>query len=292
MYYFPVDLHSHSTASDGKLTPTALVEMAAAQRMKAIALTDHDSVAGLDEAMRAGASRGVEIVSGVEFSTSHEREKAFVGIHVLGYFINHHHPAMQSMMQRIQAARVEQKIRQIELLQSFGFDIPVDEVLAQASGVPGRPHIASVLLARNPGRFDSWQQIFDEYLGVGKKAHVKRTFALTVAEAVALIKDAGGVPVLAHPGAYSRDLNMLAMVKHAVSAGVRGLEVYYPYSEGVGGGKMVARLEALARDCGLLMTGGSDYHARPNDAALLGEMGLTAADFETLKGSVAAMRDQ
>lgn len=277
-----VDLHTHSTASDGKLAPAALVALAAQQGLHALALTDHDSVAGIDEATAAGQTHGVTVISGIEFSTRHEPAQEFIGIHILGYFVDPRHPLLLAMMEKIQAARLEQKIRQIELLQSMGFDVPVDEVLALAAGVPGRPHIASVLLARNPNRVKSWQQAFDEYLGAGKKAHVARTFALTVADAVSLIEQVGGLPVLAHPGGYSKLLNVPVLVKNAVQAGIKGLEVYYPYSEEQGGGKIVARMEALAARYGLLKTGGTDYHARSSDPAPLGEMGLTAADFERL----------
>lgn len=277
-----VDLHIHSTASDGKLAPAALAALAARQGLRIIALTDHDSVAGVAEAVAAGREHGVTVINGIEFSTRHEPDKAFMGIHILGYFMDVRHPLMLTMMEKIQSARLEQKIKQIELLQSMGFDVPVDEVLALAAGVPGRPHIASVLLARNPHRVKSWQHVFDEYLGAGKKAHVARTFALTVAEAVSLIEQVGGLPVLAHPGGYNREVNVPALVKNAVLAGVKGLEVYYPYSEEQGGGKMVARMEALAAEYGLLKTGGTDYHARNSDLAMLGQMGLTLADFERL----------
>ncbi|MFQ5576749.1 MAG: PHP domain-containing protein, partial [Anaerolineae bacterium] len=164
MARYPVDLHTHSTASDGMLTPTALVTLAAERGVRVIGLADHDTVGGIDEAATAGESVGVTVVPAVEFSTRHQRRKQFVGIHLLGYFIDHHHPALQAVMQKIQQARLEQKIRQIKKMQSFGFDVPVDEVLRRTSGVPGRPHIVSVLLERNPGRFKTVQPVFEEDL--------------------------------------------------------------------------------------------------------------------------------
>ena len=282
MAHYPVDLHTHSTASDGMLTPTALVALAAERGVCVIGLADHDTVGGIDEAMAAAGPVGVTVVPAVEFSTRHQRRKQFVGIHLLGYFIDHHHPALQTALKKIQQARVEQKIRQIEKLQAFGFDVPVDEVLRRASGVPGRPHIVSVLLERNPGRFQTVQQVFDEYLGVGKKAHVGRSFALTVANAIDLVRQAGGLPVLAHPAAYAPSLNVEAMVKNAAAAGVKGLEVYYPYTRHGNREALIARLEALARKHGLVMTGGTDFHGRANDLAPLGDMGLSKPAYQAL----------
>ncbi len=283
MGYFPVDLHTHSTASDGKLSPTAVVELAARRGVHTLGLSDHDTIAGLPEAFDAGARLGVTVVPGVEFSTRHEYDRHFVGIHILGYFFDPRHPALQEVVRQVQAARVEQKVRQIEKLQSLGFDISVEEVFAQVTGVPGRPHIAAVLMARYPGRFASVQQVFDEYLGVGKQAHVGRTFALTVAEAVALIREAGGLPVLAHPAAYGPQVDVSLLVRNAVSVGVEGVEVYYPYPRLKDGGRAVAQIEAMARRYRLWMTGGSDFHGRPNDPASLGEMGMATSAFESLR---------
>ena len=102
MSIYPVDLHTHTTASDGKLSPTEMVALAARQNMHAIAITDHDTVAGVDEAITAGKMENMVIVPAVELSTRHEAEKAFIGIHILGYFINHQHPSLQKMMEKVQ----------------------------------------------------------------------------------------------------------------------------------------------------------------------------------------------
>ncbi|MFQ5578680.1 MAG: hypothetical protein ACE5G8_17015, partial [Anaerolineae bacterium] len=125
-------------------------------------------------------------------------------------------------------------------------------------------------------------QVFDEYLGVGKKAHVGRSFALTVAKATDLVRRAGGLPVLAHPAGYAPSLNVEAMVKNAAAAGVKGLEVYYPYTRHGNREVLIARLEALARKHGLVMTGGTDFHGRANDPAPVGDMGLSRAAYQAL----------
>jgi predicted metal-dependent phosphoesterase TrpH len=116
MTYFPIELHTHSTASDGKLSPTSLVILAASQQMQAIALTDHDTAAGLDEALTTGKTHQVTVIPGIEFSTRHEYDKGFVRIHLLGYFTNHHHPHLITVVKQVQKALLEQKIKQIEKL--------------------------------------------------------------------------------------------------------------------------------------------------------------------------------
>jgi hypothetical protein len=287
MAYYPVDLHTHTTASDGVYSPTQVVERAVDRGLHVVGITDHDTINGLAEALDAGERLGLEVVPGVEFSLRHEPDKQFVGLHLLGYFIDPQAPALASVMQKVQQGRIDQKVKQIELLQSFGFDVPVDEVFARASGVPGRPHIAAVLMARNPGRFRSINQIFDEYLGVHAKAHVGRQFALKLAEATDIIKQAGGLPIFAHPGGYDSDIDPITAVRNAQAEGVEGVEVFYPYEKGhrSAGTKSgwIARTEALARELDLLQTGGTDFHGRAHDMIDLGDMGLTQAQFAALK---------
>jgi predicted metal-dependent phosphoesterase TrpH len=287
MAYFQIDLHAHTTASDGTYTPAALVELAADRGLKVLGVADHDTIDGLVAAMAAGQRLGLEIVPAVEFSLRHERDKQFVGLHLLGYFVDPQAASLIEIITKVRQGRFDQKIRQIEKLQTFGFDIPVDAVLARANGVPGRPHIASVLLERNPDKFENIQQIFDEYLGTDAKAHVGRQFALTLAQAARVIKEAGGVPVLAHPGAYNNRLDPITVVRNARAAGVEGVEVYYPYNQGhhLSGvrSRWITRIDALAGELGLLKTGGSDFHGRPHDIIQPGDMGLTEEQYAAFK---------
>jgi len=284
---YPIDLHAHTTASDGTHTPTQLVQRAANLGLQVLGIADHDTIDGLAEAQAAGKTHGVEIVPAVEFSTRHQYDRHFVGIHMLGYFVDPQAPALVSVMNKVKQGRVAQKIQQIEKLQSFGFDIPVEAVFERVTGVPGRPHIAAVLVERNPDKFDSIQQVFDEYLGSKGRVHVKRPFALTVGEAIAVIKAAGGLPVFAHPGAYDAPIDPLQAVRNAHAEGAEGVEVYYPYDQGhrpaEDSQSWVARTQALAQELALLQTGGTDFHGRPQDRVELGDMGLTAAQFAQLK---------
>jgi predicted metal-dependent phosphoesterase TrpH len=287
MTHYPVDLHAHTTASDGTHTPTQLVERAVKRGLSVLGVADHDTIDGLAEAVEAGQRLGIEIVPAVEFSLRHEPVKDFVGIHLLGYFIDPQAPNLIEVMGKVRQGRVEQKIKQIEKLQSFGFDVPVDEVFAKATGVPGRPHIAAVLMERNPGKFANIQQIFDEYLGTQAKAHVGRQFALTLSQATTVIKEAGGLPVFAHPGAYDADIDPIAAVRNAQAEGVEGVEVFYPYHKGHHSfekhGDWINRIEALANELNLLQTGGTDFHGRAHDEVDLGDMGLSDKQFVNLK---------
>jgi hypothetical protein len=286
MAYFQIDLHTHTTASDGTHSPTELVRRAAQRGLTTLGIADHDTIDGLAEAQAEGARLGVEIVPAIELSTCHEPELHFIGIHLLGYFINPAAPVLTETIVAVKTGRMAQKVRQIELLQSFGFDIPVEAVLARVGGVPGRPHIAAVLLERNPGRFDSIDQIFEQYLGAGKKAHVARPFGLTVAEAIALVKAAGGAPVLAHPGGYGSSVDPVTVVRNAHAAGAEGVEVFYPYEKGRRNSdrnRWIGRMEQLARELNLLQTGGTDFHGRPGEVIDLGDMGLTGPQFASLR---------
>ena len=232
MALFPVDLHTHTTASDGSHTPTKLVERAARRGVRVLGIADHDTLDGIAEAQTAGERLGVEIVPAVEFSTRYEYPKHFVGIHLLGYFIDPTSPHLQDIVQKVKAGRIAQKKQQIEILQALGFNISVDDVFSQVQGVPGRPHIAAVLMAQNPGRFASIQQVFNEYLGGGKRAHVRRPFSLTVGQAIAVVRAAGGLPVFAHPAAYESNIDPIIAVRNAKAEGVGGVEVFYPYGRG------------------------------------------------------------
>jgi len=287
---YKVDLHIHSTCSDGSFTPREVVELAKAKGLKAIAIADHDTVEGVAKAVAAGQESGVEVVPAVELSIKHEPEKDFVELHLLGYFIDHQDEELTDIFGRIVQARIEQKIRQIKVLQEDGIDVSVEEVFSLVRGVPGRPHIAEVVMRRNPGRFASKEELFAEYLTVGGKAYTKRSFSLTLAEAIQVVVKAGGVPVLAHPGAYDKVNDVEAMIHRAQETGVQGLEIAYTYNKnrphyGMALTEMQAlmsRFEALADKLGLVKTGGSDFHGEGKDIEL-GEMGMTCVEFQELK---------
>ena len=294
---YSIDLHAHTTASDGTHTPIQLVQRALERGVRVLGIADHDTIGGIAEAQAAAKQLHIEIVPGVEFSTRHEPDKDFVGIHLLGYFINPHSPELVEVMDKVKQGRIDQKIQQIEKLQTFGFDVPVTEVFARVSGVPGRPHIAAVLMERNPDKFSSVQQVFEEYLGTHARAYVGRQFALTLGQAVTLVKEAGGLPVFAHPGAYDAGIDPVKAVRNAKAAGVEGVEVFYPYERGHRPGSAlpaqvdwITRIEALADELHLIKTGGTDFHGRSHDIVDLGDMGLTEQQFTIVKEGWQSLR--
>lgn len=289
---YPVDLQLHSTASDGTDSPADLVRLAAARGIRVIALTDHDSVIGIDEAIAAGRECGVHVLPALEFSTRSQRELDLLDINILALGIRHRDPALHDLLEQVIDSRVEQKVRQIEKLQGYGVDVPVDEVLARAQGVPGRVHIAQVAFERNPDRFTSAGDVFTQYLASDAQhsTFVGRTFSLTTADAIDATHAAGGMAVLAHPGAYPRVRDIGAVVGRLAALGLDGIEVRYPYAFNRGNfGASAAQVDALiasfadlARTHGLLITGGSDYHGTAKPGIEPGNAGLTWAEWEVL----------
>ena len=290
---YPVDLQLHSTFSDGTETPTELVQHAANREITALAVTDHDSVLGVDEALQAARKIGVELIPALELSTTSERERDFLDINILAYGIDLHHPVLTETLRQVIESRVEQKIRQVERLQGYGVDVPVDEVLELAQGVPGRVHIARVALARNPHRFTSLQDVFDQYLAANapNSTYVPRAFSLTVEDAIALSHVVGGVAVLAHPGSYNRIRNIDDVVRRLAKAGLDGLEVRYPYAFNRGHfgasvaavQELVHHFDQLADELNLIKTGGSDYHGAAKPGIVPGMAGLTLAEWESVR---------
>ena len=289
---YPVDLQVHTTCSDGTDTPTVLIQQAAQLGIKVLALTDHDSVLGVDEALMAGQKSGVTIVPALEFSTKSEPEHDYLDINMLAYGIRHHDAELQRILQLVYEHRVEQKIRQIERMQAYGLDVPVDEVLSLAGGVPGRVHIARVALARNPTHFSSIKDVFDLYLTADapNSTHVARTFSLRVEETIDLIHQAGGIAVLAHPGSYTRVGDVDTVVRRLHHAGLDGLEVRYTYAQNRGHyqasaaavAAIIAHFDSLATELDLLKTGGSDYHGTVKPGIQPGQAGLTWAEWQML----------
>lgn len=245
------DLHTHTTASDGTQRPAANVQMALDAGLGALAITDHDTVSGVAEALLAGRELGIEVVPGVEISTVANGQD----IHVLGYYIDIHN---EQFLQRLASLRDTRDTRNnmiIERLQQLGLDITMAEVLREVENIKskgdtvGRPHIAAVLLHK--GYVSSISEAFDRYLGTGAAAYANPP-RIEPATAIGWIQEAGGKAVLAHPGIYHDD----ALVEAIVHQGLDGIEVYHsdhsPEDE--------AKYLSLAQRSGLLITAGSDFH--------------------------------
>ncbi len=262
-----VDLHAHTIFSDGQLTPEALVDLAIERGLAAIAITDHDSTAGIGPA-RAAARGRVEIVPGIEVSTSTDR----LDLHVLGYFVDPADARLATRLRKFRRERIERVHAIARRLAELGIAIDVDEVLALAGpGVVGRPHVAAVLLRAK--RVRTVDEAFKKFLGARAEAYVPRP-AFHPNEAIAMIAEAGGVSVLAHPGAYVPD----GLVRELVQAGLDGIEVWHPQH----GPALVRRYHALATQLGLIESGGSDFHG-PGRHTDLGGMKVPALVLKRLK---------
>ncbi len=241
-----VDLHVHSAFSDGVLSPSELVALAAQVGLHAIALTDHDTVEGIDDALAAAAVHGVEVVPGVELSVAHNGQE----VHLLGYFIQHHHPPLREALQRFHAARFFRAEKIVAQLNRAGVPLAMEDVLAVAGDRPiGRPHVAQAL--RQKGFVQTFEEAFDRYLKRGAAAHVSKE-RWPPRLAIDVIHAAGGLAVVAHP-LYSIALSAL---EGLVAQGIDGIEVIHPlHSE-----EEREDLKAFALRHRLYCTGGSDYH--------------------------------
>lgn len=248
-----VDLHTHTTASDGSLSPRELVRLAVRRGVRVLAITDHDSTNGLPEALDEAAKHPpLTVVPGLEINCDVPggRPGAATEIHVLGYLMDYEAAWFQDFLREQRVERAARVHRIADRLAELGMPIDPAEVFAIVKeGSPGRPHIAQVMV--NRGYVRSVREAFDRYLHANGPANVPRR-RLTPVDAVRVIRRAGGVPVLAHPGLADRD----DMIPSLIDAGLMGIEAYYPEHSAVQTGTYVE----LCRTHGLVATGGSDYH--------------------------------
>lgn len=242
-----IDLHTHTTASDGLLTPERLVQLAADAGVTVLAIADHDTTDGLDAALAAGARLGVEIIPAVEINTDVD---AHTEVHMLGYFIDYHQGWFQEFMSRLRDGRVNRAAKMVEKLNGLGIPVTFDRVRAIAgAGAVGRPHVARALV--ETGAVRSTEEAFEKYIGRTGPAYVER-LKVTPEDAVRVVLRATGVPVLAHPGWGVRE----ELIPPLVEAGLQGLEVYYPDHTPA----MIERYLAIAERYNLVVTGGTDFH--------------------------------
>ncbi len=242
-----IDLHTHSTASDGLLAPADLAAAAKVAGLSAIALTDHDSTDGLAAAQSAGATLGVEVAQGIELNTDIPGGGE---AHVLGYFMRWRDDALQERLAARRSSRQRRGQAMVARLRAHGIPITWEAVRQHAHGAVGRPHVAAVLM--DLGLVGSVAEAFDRYIGRGQIGFVPRE-PFAPPDAVRLITASGGVPVLAHPAGIAALDDLVAAL---VPLGLGGLETFY----GEYGAATEARLLALCDQHGLIPTGGSDYH--------------------------------
>ncbi len=245
-----IDLHTHTTASDGSETPYCLVKQAKEAGLLAIAVTDHDTVDSIPEALIAGQELDMEVVPGVELSCNWERE-----MHIVGLYIDHTNPTLTEALSDLKQKRNRRNQKILLRLNELGLEITQDEMLAVATGaVWGRAHFAKVLCDK--GYVASVKEGFQKYLGYGRPAHVNEE-RLEPEEAISLIRKAGGIPILAHMHYLKLELPQLeALLKRLKQAGLMGAEaIYTEYTE-----EQTIAYTKLIESLQLLKSGGSDFH--------------------------------
>lgn len=259
-----VDLHSHSTASDGTFAPAEVVRLAREAGLSGLALTDHDTIAGLEEAGRAATEHGITFLPGIEISAVPPSPEGT--LHILGYGIDPNSEVLVRMTRQLIEARENRNPQIIAKLQELGIDITWEEALAQAQGgVLGRPHIAAILVRK--GVVKTIKDAFNQYLGQGGQAYYDKE-RLEPREALERIKNSGGIPVLAHPVQLrtTNDAQLERIVKDLVDMGLEGIEVIHSDH----GQREVDHYTALANRYNLRKTGGSDFHGTNKKDITLG----------------------
>lgn len=243
-----VDLHLHSLRSDGRLEPAEVVAWAQEAGLAAIALTDHDTVAGIEEAEEAAAALGMPFVPGLELS-AYEADRG--STHLLGYFIDPGHSPLLGFLEEVRQSRVERAAEMVEKLNELGLSVSLEEVMAEASpdGLIARPHVARALVGG--GWVGSYGEAFSRFIAAGRPAYVP-TQRVEPEEGIGWIHDAGGLAVLAH-GGKTHDAET---IRRLAEAGLDGVETLHPEH----GTVEVRKLRRLAAELGLLETGGSDWH--------------------------------
>jgi predicted metal-dependent phosphoesterase TrpH len=278
-----IDLHTHSSISDGTDTPSSLVDRARQVGLDVVALTDHDTFAGLDEAVSRGKEVGVRVVRGVELSCGRVGES----VHLLAYGADPASPALAAEMAKVRGGRMGRLAGVLQRLVELGVPVTEEQVLAEVGESPsvGRPHIADAMV--KAGHVADRTEAFERFLADGGPAHVPR-YAVPVERGIELVHHAGGVAVIAHPWGRGREQILPPEVLRRLTAeqGLDGLEVHHQDHDA----ETRVRLGALAAELGLLATGSSDYHGT---GKLDHELGCNTTDpdvFDTLMDRLAARR--
>ena len=275
-----IDLHVHSTASDGELAPAAVVRHARGRGLTAMALTDHDTTAGFPEAVAAGREEGVEVIAGVEISLEMDPGT----FHMIGLFVDPDHGPLQAALGRVRGGRERRNVQIAERLSEMGMPVRMKDVRDKAGGeVVARPHFARVMV--DDGFVGSLPEAFNRFLGKGRPAYVDR-LRLDAGEAISLIHDAGGVAVLCHPhtlGLPDEAATLPPLLETWAGLGLDAMEVLYgEYTKNT-----VRVYREMARAAGLLESGGSDFHGFAGRKAKLGTGGggrpIPVAVLETLR---------
>ncbi|MGM0499613.1 MAG: PHP domain-containing protein [Bacillota bacterium] len=276
-----IDLHMHTTASDGASTPAELVERCINLGLEIIAVTDHDNVTNVEKAKNLGRENGLKVISGIEIST-YRGEAEY---HILGYFVDIENDALLGLTEAILDSRVERTHKMIEKLTEMGYPLDFADVKKFATGVSlGRPHIARAMIEK--GYIEEISDAFtQEFIAGGGKAYAEKKNVLP-AEAIEVILKAGGIPVIAHPYIINHGKPLAKEeIARLKDVGLKGVEVYQTKHNK----KITKKYKKIAEELGLLITGGSDYHGENSPGILPGDTGMTQAEFEQLESYAHSM---
>ncbi|OEH85894.1 hypothetical protein BHU72_03735 [Desulfuribacillus stibiiarsenatis] len=250
-----IDLHIHTTSSDGTRTPKNTIIEAYEKKIQAISITDHDTTEGFSEAVTFAEEFNIELIPGVEISAFYGTQE----IHILGYYIDVKNKPLQAELEVIKQSRSNRAIQMVTLLNKYNYDISIQEVMEEAkTGTIGRPHIARCLVQK--GYYRSTDEVFHNLLSRGKKAYVER-YKLSIQDAIELISSAGGISVVAHPGLYKSPLDWTQLIKYGIS----GVEAFHSKHDRATSKKY----KDIATKHGLIVTSGSDCHGN-GEASILG----------------------
>ena len=271
-----IDLHMHSIASDGSFTPEEVARMAAGNGVEVFSLTDHDTLDGLPAAAASASRDGIRLLPGVELSVSEEG----MDVHLLAYGFDEADPALDAAVRRYREGRRERARKILSRLKGLGIRISLEEVEGIASGgALGRPHVAEALL--RGGFVENFNEAFQRYLGHHAPAYVPKP-RVTLEEASTIVREAGGVTILAHPGTLNRDHLIPAWARR----GLDGIEVWHSKHDAVA----VERYRGYAHLHGLLMTGGSDYHGERTPGVVIGSVPVPDEIMPPLDAALKARR--
>lgn len=267
---YEADLHCHTTASDGLLTPEEVVQLASKVGLKALGITDHDTIEGWSEAEKAAAGVGIRIIKGIEINTEWEQKE----VHILGYGMEAKLSNLSIQIHEIQKKRIVRIEEILEKLKVLGMEITFDEVTEYVHGESvGRPHVAQAIVKR--GFAATIQEAFENFLKIGTPAYVPR-YKLNPTQAIGIIRDAGGIAVLAHPGVQIKEAEIDIWVKN----GLQGIEVNHPDHSL----EDCRKYKMVAERMGLVATGGSDFHGcGMNAKSRLGDWGVSMEIVEKIE---------
>lgn len=265
------DLHVHTHYSDSTFSPEEVLSAAGEKALSAIAICDHDTTDGVEPCIKIAAGKGIEVISGIELTV----EKPDAEIHILGYLIDWKLEWLQKKLKAIQDGRIDRIYKMLEKLKLEGINIKAEDVFGIAGkGSVGRLHLARAIL--QSGAAKSFREVFEKYLGFGRSCY-SPNINFEPKEAIEMVIEAGGVPVVAHPGIMQKD----EYIKELAGYGLKGIEVYHTDHNN----STTRHYEQLAKSMGLIMTGGSDCHGAGKGRVLIGTVRVPYETVERLKGA-------